>query len=389
MAAGLPLPGKVYAHGWWMFGNRKMSKSLGNAVDPDFLAGKYGADALRFGLSSSSVMGRDLQISEGNFESARNFANKIWNASRFVMMNLEGYEYQPLDKEPLELMNAWIIDEYNKTVKEISSALEEYDISKASRLAYDFIWSKYCDWYLELAKTRFYGEGIDKKKRLAAQNVLVEILEGTLKLLHPVMPFITEEIWQRLKEITGKKGCDSIMISPWPEPLKIKIDKQSVRKMHLIIDMVSKIRNIRSEFNVPPAEILKEVNIYGDSIYAEILRDRECLGSLWRLARIDIKRISYSTMPPDRPEKGSAMALLEEGYVHVPLVGLIDVGKEAKRLEKEIQNINNELERINGKLDNRQFLANAPRDVVEDAKRRKKEGEEKRKKLRDNLDSLK
>ena len=373
---------------------KKMSKSFGNVIDPLDITAKYGTDALRFSLCSAGVMGRDLQITEDNFETARNFANKLWNASRFVMMNLEGYEFIPqicplpkwtdFSEKELELSDRWILSEYEIMAKEVTGAFENYDISKAARLLYEFIWDKYCDWYVELSKPRLL-DATSVKKRAIVQNVLVEILDGTLRLLHPVMPFITEEIWQNLKKTApGRPYSDikSIMIAGWPLP-EGNDEQESTKTMGLIIKIISAVRNVRSEMNVPPASRII-VMIKADSIKEKEIISKG-ISYISTLARAEKTTISETMKRPDK----SAVAVVEGAEIYVPLEGIIDIDKEKARLNNEVLKIEKLLEKVMEKLNRSSFIDNAPEDVVEKVRNQEKEYSEKKQKLLDNLNLLK
>ncbi len=374
----------VYIHGIVRDSKgKKMSKSYGNVIDPLEVTSKYGTDALRFCLCLTGVMGRDLQVSDENFESARNFANKMWNASRFVMMNMEGYEWTSLeDEERLELSDRWILSEFNSTVKEVTGAFDEYDMSRAARLLYEFLWNKYCDWYLELAKPRLTGKG-SKEQRIIVQNVLVEVLEGVLKLLHPIMPFITEEIWQSLRELARGRphgNHESIMISNWPSGGEIDSDVMS--NMGLIIEMITAVRNIRSEMNVPVAKMVEPEILARETEVAEFIQKHETY--INALARSKIS-VGTNVKKPDK----AATAVVRNMEVYVPLEGIIDIEKEEARLSNGIRKTEEVLEKLTQKLRNKSFVNNAPEDIVKKARSQEKELQDKKQKLINNLNLLK
>ncbi|MCK5011303.1 MAG: class I tRNA ligase family protein, partial [Deltaproteobacteria bacterium] len=222
---------------------KKMSKSKGNVVDPLTVMDKYGTDAFRFTLTMITSQGQDVFLSSDKFEIGRNFANKIWNASRFALMNLEGYNVNNVDSitDPSSLVDRWILSRLHRLIREVKETLREYKFNEMAHLIYHFIWHEFCDWYLELIKPVLSQKG-DNESRLATQHTMIEVLAASLQLLHPIMPFITEEIWQKLP--TAK---ESIMISPYPECDPEKIDEDAERKMTLIIDVVNNIRNVRWE----------------------------------------------------------------------------------------------------------------------------------------------
>ncbi len=388
---GMELIGDIPYHTVYIHGivrdskGKKMSKSYGNVINPLDVTAEYGTDALRFCLCFTGVMGRDLQLSEDNFKSARNFANKLWNASRFVMMNLDGYKFKPVENEKeLELSDTWILSEFNNTVDEVTKAFEEYDVSRAARLLYEFIWSKYCDWYLELSKPRLTGREPGGKGLV--QNVLVEVLEGFLKLAHPIMPFITEEIWQNLKKLAGGRpscGVESIMVSDWPSGGKV--DRDALDRMGLLTETITAIRNIRSEMNVPLSAGIKAQIKTNSPGKQEIMSGEslmQYIRSLAGLERVDI----FLDMP--KPDK-SATAVVRGMEIYVPLEGIIDINREKERLNTGVQKAEELLDKFTKKLDNRAFTDNAPGDVVEKVRVQESEIREKRRKLLSNLDSLK
>jgi len=379
----------VYIHGIVRDAKgRKMSKSIGNVIDPLGTVEKYGTDGLRFAMACGGVMGRDVQLSEDNFKAGRNFANKIWNASRLVLMNLEGFKLpsgRPTQntsiRERLTLPDRWILDQYNRAIEEVNIAFEGYDISKAARLLYEFIWSKFCDWYLEFAKMRLYGE--EPSEREVAQFVLIYVLEGTLKLLHPIMPFITEEIWHLLNSISPADRGESIMVASWPLSRREETDEDAVEEMGLVIDVISQVRNVRSVMRIPHDKMLgvlikpsmrKQKTLLDEHIpYIKSLAKAEEV-----IADTDIKK----------PEE-CATAVVGDVEIYVSLKGMIDISREVERLKKEIEKIEVELDRTNRKLKSRDFLKKAPPLVVEKVKRQKEEYEITRGKLLTNLKLIK
>ena len=379
----------VYIHGIVRDAKgRKMSKSIGNVIDPLGTVEKYGTDGLRFAMACGGVMGRDVQLSDDNFRAGRNFANKIWNASRLVLMNLEGFKLPPgvptqndSIRERLTLPDRWILDQYNRAIEEVTIAFEEYDISRAARLLYEFIWSKFCDWYLELAKMRLYGQ--KESEREVAQFVLIYVLEGTLKLLHPIMPFITEEIWYLLNSISPAGREESIMVASWPLPGREERDDDAIEKMGLVIDVISQVRNVRSVMRIPHAKMV-EVLIKPSNRKQKTLLDEHIpyIKSLTKSKEVIIDKSI------NKPEE-CATAVVGDVEIYVPLKGMIDISREAERLSKEIEKIEVELNRINKKLKNREFLKKAPPPVVEKVKRQKEEYEITRDKLLKNLKLIK
>jgi valyl-tRNA synthetase len=363
---------------------KKMSKSLGNVIDPLGVMEKYGTDALRFSLTQSAAPGRDMQLSEDSFVGARNFANKIWNASRFVLMNAQNVTWDKdfiMAVEPLELADRWILSEYRVTVQQVTAALEKYDMDLAARVLYDFFWSKYCDWYIEIAKIRLNGSDADAKK--AVLSVLMEILSGVLRMLHPIMPFITEEIWQSLVQFVKQPArSNSIMTAKWPEADAAKIDQEAIKKMGLIQEIVTALRTLRSEMNVPPGKNIAAVmNIAQAEQRAVVANSRQYITALAKLESLE----AGEKLP--RP-KQSAVAVAAGIEIFVPLAGLIDFEKEKQRLEKELGGARVELERCTQKLENKEFMQKAPEKERARIQERLESAEIKMERIQDNLKSL-
>lgn len=355
--------GDVFIHGLVLDSQgRKMSKSLGNGVDPIEVIDKYGADTLRFMLITGNTPGNDLRFHFERLEGARNFANKIWNASRFALMNLEEYDpKQTIDSSNYTLADRWILTRYQETVNRVTESMEKYELGEAGRNIYEFIWNELCDWYIEIVKPRLFGKvSIESKK--TAQEVLNKTLSGAIQLLHPFMPFITEEIWNHLP---GKEG--SIMLSAWQETRDVK-DKSDVAKMQLLMEIIRGIRNIRNEMNVPPGKKAEAVILIKSPEVRAALEDN--LSYIETLAGAAPIKIMGNA--EEKPQK--AAAVVAYGVeVYVPLEGLIDIDVEIKRLEKEIANISKDLERVTRKLDNEEFLSKAPDEVINKERDKEKE----------------
>jgi valyl-tRNA synthetase len=352
----------VFIHGLILDAQgRKMSKSLGNGVDPIEVINEYGADTLRFMLVTGNTPGNDLRFQFERLEGTRNFANKIWNASRFALMNLADFKPNSQELE-YSLADRWILAKYNKTVEQVTNYLEKYELGEAARAIYEFVWSQLCDWYIELVKPRLYGKETPKSK-YTAQHVLSFVLANTLKLLHPFMPFITEEIWQHLPE-EGK----TIMLAKWPQSEKILEDKAAEKEMDLIMEVVRSIRNIRAEMNVPLGK-KAEVIIMAKNREAERItsKGKEYIGQLANGEPIYVKEVSL-----DKPQK-AATAIVGDLEIYLPLEGLIDMDLEIKRLEKELGQTRKELDRVAGKLNNQGFLSKAPQEVIDKEKAKQQE----------------
>jgi len=369
---------EVFIHGLVLDAQgRKMSKSLGNGVDPLEVIEQYGADSLRFMLITGNTPGNDLRFQFERLEATRNFANKIWNASRFVLMNLEGFDPAAV-KPAYNLADKWILSRYNGTVGEVTRLLDQYDLGEAARVLYEFIWNEFCDWYIELAKPRLYGKETEGSKA-TAQYVLWYVLSNTMKLLHPFMPFITEEIWQHLPH----EG-QTIMLQDWPR-VQPELDFWAEEeKMALVMEVVKAIRNIRAEMNVAPgrkAEVILAANGTGNRA---ALDD----GAGYIAALGSASGVAIHDNLAEKPEQAAA-AIVKGIEVFMPLAGLIDLNKEVERLQKEIVNMDKELARLNGKLNNQGFLAKAPADVVEKEKAKREEYQGKKDALLERLRMLK
>ncbi|MBO8128576.1 MAG: valine--tRNA ligase [Peptococcaceae bacterium] len=357
---------EVFIHGLVLDAlGRKMSKSLGNGVDPLEVIEQYGADSLRFMLVTGNTPGNDIRFQFEKVEGARNFANKLWNASRFVIMNLEGYQPGEPVKAELTLADRWILSRYQDTVVRVSENMEAYELGEAARVLYEFIWDEFCDWYIELSKPRLY-RGTPEEKA-AAQHVLVTVLEGTLKLLHPFMPFITEEIWHHLPQ-TG----ETVMLAPWPESKPELRDAGAEKQMNDIIEVIRTIRHLRSEMNVPPAKRAEAVLVAGNDRVYEIINTWQ--DYIADLARADVKVVKSLASKPQQAAHGMARGT----EIYIPLAGLIDIDKELARLKKELQELEKELNRVNSKLRNEGFLKKAPAEIVAKEKNKQEELTQKR-----------
>ena len=328
---------------------RKMSKSLGNGIDPLEMAEKYGADALRFNLITGNSPGNDMRFYVEKCEAMRNFANKIWNASRYVLMNLTVEETGLPDAANLEIEDKWVLTKLNTLIKEVTENMDAYELGVASAKVYDFIWDTYCDWYIELTKARLYGE--NEKSKLAAQKVLVYVLDQFLRLLHPFMPFITEEIWQAIPH-EGK----FLMLADWPKYDESLNFGAEAAHMESVMNAIRSIRNRRAEMNVPPS---KKSTLYVVSDKGEIFRQGE--GFICRLAYAD-KVIICETDPEGH--ENMVCVVTNDAKLYIPLEELIDFEKELARLEKEKANCLKQIAMFEGKLSNEAFVSRAPEKVV-------------------------
>lgn len=343
---------KVFIHGLVRDSQgRKMSKSLGNGIDPLEVIEKYGADTLRFMLITGNTPGNDMRFYWERVEGTRNFANKIWNASRFALMNMEGYD-KDAELAPYTLADKWILSRLQDTVKDVTGLLERFELGEAGRAIYDFIWSEVCDWYIEIAKPRLYNKEA-AAERATAQHVLATVLVSAMKLLHPYMPFITEEIYQCLPH-----EAESIMISKWPVADESLIDPEAERGMNAIMDSIKAIRNMRAEVNANPGKKIPAIMLVSEDLREVVAHNDNYIKLLGGIDNLELRPLNG-----EKPE--NAMAAVVTGIeVYLPLAGLIDVEKETQRLSKELAAMEKDLQRAGGKLNNAGFLAKAPEDVI-------------------------
>lgn len=343
---------KVFIHGLVRDSQgRKMSKSLGNGIDPLEVIEKYGADTLRFMLITGNTPGNDMRFYWERVEGTRNFANKIWNASRFALMNMEGYD-KDAELAPYTLADKWILSRLQDTVKDVTGLLERFELGEAGRAIYDFIWSEVCDWYIEIAKPRLYNEEA-AAERATAQHVLATVLVSAMKLLHPYMPFITEEIYQCLPH-----EAESIMISKWPVADESLVDPEAERGMNAIMDSIKAIRNMRAEVNANPGKKIPAIMLVSEDLREVVANNDSYIKLLGGIDNLELRPLNG-----EKPE--NAMAAVVTGIeVYLPLAGLIDVEKETQRLSKELAAMEKDLQRAGGKLNNAGFLAKAPEDVI-------------------------
>ena len=354
---------------------QKMSKSKGNVVDPLSVMDRYGTDAFRFTLAALAAQGRDIRLAEERIEGYRNFANKIWNAARLVLTNLEGYDPALARRGTPSVADRWIKSRLTEATAQVRKAIDSYRFNDAASAVYQFLWHEYCDWYLEIAKRSLY-QPESPAARAMTQRTLVETLEATLRLLHPFMPFISEELWQRLPH-----AGDSIMIAPFPKASRKGRDPEAERLMAPVLDVVSAIRTIRSESRISPAlELAVSVKPASPAVTAALADGAAVIGSLARAA---------ITVSADgaRPAN-SAMAATPSGDVFVRLEGVVDFDAERQRLRKEVERARKEIAFLEGKLGRPEFVERAPAPVVERERARLTEQRETEQKLAASLAAL-
>lgn len=358
---------------------QKMSKSKGNVIDPLILMDKYGTDAFRFTLAIFAAQGRDVIMSEKRIEGYRAFCNKIWNSTRYILMNLgENFTPEKIDSNNLELFDKWILHKLNITVGAINTALQEYRFNEAAQAIYDFWWHEFCDWYLELTKTRIYSSDGDTASSETAKQVLYHVLKTSLKLLHPFMPFITEEIWSTI--VPSSEG--RLITAQWPLANDSFTFPDEAEKAALFMEIVYKIRNVRGEMNVPPDRRAHAIFKTADPAAAALINAEPA--NLKALAKIE----DFTVTGDYTPAKTDASAVLPGIEIFMPLKDLIDIEKERARLEKEIARVTADLEKVEAKLGNESFIGKAPQAVVDKEKAKLDDLKNVRAKLEESLTKL-
>ncbi|MAF10201.1 valine--tRNA ligase, partial [Candidatus Poribacteria bacterium] len=352
---------------------KKMSKSRGNMIEALTMMDKYGTDAFRFAIASTMIEAPWMQLQEGRIEGYRNFTNKLWNAARFTLMHLKDFE--PRDGADLELETAdrWIRSRLNGVTAEVQDSLERFRFADGATALYDFVWHEFCDWYIEIAKLRLYGES-GERESYTVKHVLCETLDGILRLLHPFMPFITEEIWQH----TPHEG-DTICRAAYPAADESRADASAEEQMTLVMDVTRSIRNVRGEMNVPPGREITALVHTEDAAQRDALTAHaHYVRSLAKIGELDIAAAH------DKP-RAAAAAVAGSVETYIPLEGAIDIDDEIARLEKEVGRVDKELDRLTKNLSNENFINRAPAEVVERDRTRKTELEGTREALQRNL----
>ena len=380
---GLEFTGKapfstVYIHGLIRDEKgQKMSKSKGNTIDPVKIIDKYGCDALRFTMTSLCTYGgQDIKMSEERFEYGRNFANKIWNASRFVLMNLDGVDNKEIDFDNLTIADKWILDKLNKTAKEVNENIKDFRIGEVAHVLYDFFWNSYCDWYVEIAKIQLQ----DAELKANTQRVLRYVLDMALRMLHPIMPHITERVWQLVPKATETKA---IIVAEFPI-FKQELDfPKEAQEMELVFETITSLRNVRQSFNISPS-IKCDIEVRSTADEKPVFEAIEAY--IKRLARVEY--ISYADMNAQIPSK-SATAIVSASKIIIPLADLIDLDAEIARQQKKLDKLTNEKKSLECRINNPKFVANAPQELIEQTKSRISEIEIQEKAILDLIASLK
>ena len=358
---------------------QKMSKSKGNVIDPLTIVDEYGADAFRYTLCAFAAMGRDIKLSADRIGGYRNFVNKLWNASRFALMNLEDFDpaEHDLSQQPLSPADQWILNRYAFAAAEVNQALTNYKFNDAASILYSFTWHEFCDWYIELSKGNLYGDNAEARR--VTQIVLFTVLEGLLRMLHPILPFVTEEIWHALP---GQRAVDSIMQADYPIKPLAATDQSIVADMEGVMDVIRAIRNVRGELDVPPGKKIKVVlNCKSDSVVKSITSGQAYIKSL---ARVENLLVGVAV---ERPKQASTQ-VAGEVEVMIPLADLINVEEEEARLNKEIEKVQKDVGFFEKKLSNEKFVANAPPQVLEKDRGKLAAAEKKREILQQSLEKI-
>ncbi|WML54220.1 valine--tRNA ligase [Neobacillus sp. PS3-12] len=345
---------------------RKMSKSLGNGVDPMDVIDQYGADALRYFLSTGSSPGQDLRYSTEKVEATWNFANKIWNASRFALMNMDGLQYEQIDLSgEKSVADKWILTRLNETIEHVTRLSDKYEYGEVGRALYNFIWDDFCDWYIEMAKLPLYGE--DEAAKKTTRSILAYVLDQTMRLLHPFMPFITEEIWQNLPH----QG-ESITVSAWPVVVPEYTDEESATEMKMLTEMIRAVRNIRAEVNTPMSKKIKMLVKAKDETTLKVVEKNRAY--IERFCNPEELQMGLEIETPDK----AMTAVITGMEIILPLAGLINIDEEIARLEKELDKLNKEVDRVQKKLSNEGFVKKAPENVIAEERAKREDYLEKR-----------
>jgi valyl-tRNA synthetase len=355
--SGIEHTGKVPFHDVLIHGivrdeqGRKMSKSLGNGIDPLEIIEKYGADSLRLSLVTGVAPGNDTRYSDAKVESCRNFINKLWNATRFVLMNVEGKEIKPIESIKLAPADKWIISKLQNCIREVTTNLGKYELGVASEIATDFVWDNFCDWYIELCKPALYGE--DEARKSDALSVLCFVLENALKLLHPFIPFVTEEIYSYLPQTEG-----SIMTASFPRYNSKMAYKKEAKAFEGIMGIIKAVRMMKKDAECPPS---KKVELYIVTESKRLVQlNKDCIMKLSGASAV--KLVENGAEAGDK----TVSSVTEIAQIYVPLGELVDIEKEKARLAAEIERIDGEIARAQGKLNNPNFVGKAPKKLVED-----------------------
>ena len=364
----------------------KMSKTRGNVIDPLEIIDEFGADSLRFSLAAMASQGRDIKLSMSVIKGYRNFINKIWNASRFLMLNLEGYDPNcTYDKNSLSIFDKWILTKFNNIIQETDQDYDNFDYDKVANRVYQFIWGDFCDWYIEISKSKLRSE--DNTQRQNTQNILVKLLVYSLQLMHPFTPFITEEIFSMLRNfgvsIVDNKGnvTESLVVSSYPINNESEIFDDEYKEVEFLKQIVISIRNIRAELDVKPSQKIKIfVNTESEELENLISHNKQFI---YELAKVD----SIEFIKDEKPQN-CVSQVLSGVQIFVPEEGLVDIDNEISRMNKEIEKIDKDLVVIENKLSNKKFIERAPKEIVDKEKGKLIELTDKKAVIKENIDRL-
>jgi len=385
---GLEDTGEIPFHTVYLHGlirdesGEKMSKLRGNVINPAEAISKYGVDALRFALTTGTSPGNDINLGKSKLESSRNFVNKLWNATRFILRSLdtESLEAQEIELQPQRIEDQWIDSQLNKLIKNVTRLMEEFQFGEAEQQIYDFVWSKFCDWYIEIAKIRLLSQSTPSPLPFLANT-----LEKSLRLLHPFMPFVTEELWQNLKQRLPDKGQmpASIMIAPYPLADDKAFALEAERVMDSIIEIIRSIRNFRAQYKVKPSKWI-EARVYTGELLSSLIAEESMIETLAKVRPLTIlgRQKRGSTKDKD------SVLVLKEAEVVVPLAGMVDRLAEEKRLVKESEEIRERIAQLDARLRDKAFLTKAPSQVVEKEKEKLATLQDKLKRLHQELSQL-
>jgi valyl-tRNA synthetase len=336
----------------------KMSKIRGNVLNPIVLLEQYGTDALRFALSTGTAPGNDIKLAPAKLEAGRNFANKLWNATRFVVRSIESSDINmEIERDSLQLEDRWILSRLSRTVSDVTSLMNDFQFGEAQRQIHDFLWGEFCDWYIEFAKIRLHPAS----ELPSPLPVLTHVLETSLRLLHPYIPFVTEELWQNLKRslAPSHQASESIMIAPYPEADTTATDPQAEQVMEVLIEIIRAIRNTRAHYEVENTKWI-EAQIYADKLTTTLTPYSETIQTLARA-----KPISFLKKQKEVSQGENAVLVLKEAEVVIPMASMFNLEAERKRLQKEIEQSQVEIARLKTRLENEDFLAKAPTAVID------------------------
>jgi len=363
----------VYLHG--LIRNEhgeKISKSMPDAwkYDPLYIIDEYGTDALRYTLSTSSTPGNDMNLDPRRLEGARNFTNKIWQATRFILMNVEGVEVKSLDQmddSRFLLEDRWILSRVHRLSGEVFDLIESYQYGEAGRKIRDFLWDEFCDWYIEASKVRLYDDDAPEEDKVVPRTVLLTVMERALRLLHPFMPFVTEALWQALPQAvkSGADTAEALIIAPWPMRDEARLDAAAEAHMGLLMDLIRGIRAVRAEYNVQAGKRIAAAIVTGEGAATEILQARRAV--LVFLARLDEEALHI--VPSSEPLTQTASVVVGDVVAYLPLTGMVDIEAEVARLQKSLENLEGRIAGSQARLAG-EFTEKAPSHIVERERQR-------------------